>query len=78
MTKEEFFSKHGDDVVSFSSYYKYTFTFKSKEGLEVYFGGKPDEIYRFEVTCNPVKVKDIDAPLLGAYLGDKFLHLNSV
>ena len=73
MTKEEFFSKHGDDVVGFSSYYKYTFTFKSKEGLEVYFGGEPDEIYRFEVRCNPVKVKDIDAPLLEAYFGDTLL-----
>lgn len=64
MTRDEFYEKYGEVLVTFSSYYKYTFTYRAKlpdgQTLTVGYGGQADEIYRFEVVPNvPVKVADL-------------------
>lgn len=54
MTRKEFIEKYGDNVVKFSSYYKYSFNYAAelKDGIKlmVSIGGNADEIYREEVT----------------------------
>ncbi len=56
MTRDEFLDKYGDVVVTFSSYYKYTFTFSAElpdgSTLSVGYGGNHDEIYRYELVNN--------------------------
>ena len=49
MTYKEFINKYGDEKVMFYSYYKYTFKFKSVNGLVISVGGGSDTIYRFDV-----------------------------
>lgn len=49
MAYEEFIDKYGDEKVLFSSYYKYTFNFRSVNGLLVSIGGCSDEIYRASI-----------------------------
>lgn len=53
MTRQEFYEKYGDVKVKFSSYYKYTFTYKATlpDGklLTCGYGGNSDDIYRHEV-----------------------------
>ena len=49
MTYKEFIDKYGDEKVMFSSYYKYTFNFRSKNGLLISVGGCGDSVYRFDV-----------------------------
>lgn len=55
MTREEFYEKYGDVKVTFSSYYKYTFTYSGvlPDGrkISVDTGGDASEIYRDSVTC---------------------------
>lgn len=46
-------------VVKFSSYYKFTFTFKGEVGeyeFYGYIGGSGGDIYRFEVDTEPIKL----------------------
>jgi hypothetical protein len=54
MNKDEVMAKYGDVPMTFTSYYKYSFSFagQSEDGTFVScsFGGDSDEIYRFEVT----------------------------
>lgn len=54
MTKQEFFDKYGDVVVSFSSYYKYVFYYKADlpDGtlIHVSVGGNSEDIYRFDIS----------------------------
>ncbi len=54
LTRAEFYAKYGEVEVTFSSYYKYTFTFSAllPDGklLSVDYGGSSDGIYRYEVT----------------------------
>jgi len=57
MTYEEFIEKYGEEEIKFSSYYKYSFTFKN-EKLAVGYGGDHDDIYRLEVNTEPIKVKE--------------------
>ena len=38
--------------VRFSSYYKYTFTFRNDDDYEISVGGFGDEIYRCNITAN--------------------------
>jgi hypothetical protein len=64
MTRTEFYEKYGEVLVTFSSYYKYTFTYRAElpdgQALTVGYGGQADEIYRFDVAPNvPVKVIDL-------------------
>lgn len=61
MTHTEFYEKYGEVLVTFSSYYKYTFTYRAElpdgQTLTVGCGGNADGIYRFKVVPNlPVKV----------------------
>lgn len=55
MPREEFYEKHGDAKVTFSSYYKYTFTYSGVlpdgENISVDTGGNADDIYRKSVSC---------------------------
>lgn len=70
MTRAEFYAKYGDVEVTFSSYYKYTFTYAATlldgKRLTVGYGGSSDEIYRHEVTTScAVKVSSL-CPYMGA------------
>lgn len=62
MTEQDFFDKYGEEAVTFSSYYKYSFTYEgtSKEGhrIVISYGGSADDIYRYDVDTLPVLVKD--------------------
>lgn len=65
MTRAEFYAKYGDVEVTFSRYYKFTFTYEAMlpDGklLSVGFGGNRDEIYRHEVTTGcVVKVSSLE------------------
>jgi hypothetical protein len=76
MMRNEFYEKYGDVRVTFSSYYKYTFTFTgtTPEGksLSVECGGDSDEIYQFEVSADdPARVKDL-YPYAGVCGEDNF------
>lgn len=55
MTREEFYEKYGDVKVTFSHYYKYTFTYSGTlpdgRKIDVDTGGDAPEIYRNSVTC---------------------------
>lgn len=55
MTKEEFIVKYGEVLVTFSSYYKFTFTYSGTlpdgKRLSVDVGGNSDDIYRDSVTA---------------------------
>lgn len=56
ITRAEFYAKHGNVQVTFSSYYKYTFHYEGvlPDGrrVTVGYGGDSDEIYRHEVSTN--------------------------
>ena len=74
MTKEEFIEKYGDVEVSFSSYYKFTFTYKAilEDGSTVFvdFGANSEDIYRHEVTSTGVEtIKALD-PYAGSVYKD--------
>jgi hypothetical protein len=55
MTREEFYAKYGDVKVTFSSYYKYKFTYEATlpdgKRLIVGFGGDHIQIYRHSVSA---------------------------
>jgi len=63
ITATDFYRKYGDVKVTFSSYYKFMFTFEGKtpQGKKIKFmvGGISDDIYRFEVTTEPVLVRSL-------------------
>lgn len=70
MTRQEFYAKYGDVEVTFSSYYKYTFTYDAAlpdgKRLTVGYGGNSDQIYRHEVaTACAEKVSSLH-PYTGA------------
>lgn len=60
MTKEEVQEKFKDVKIKFTHYYKYSFTFEgmSEDGYKIVcsYGGNTDDIYRFNVTDQPVNV----------------------
>lgn len=70
MTREEFYAKYGDVEVTFSSYYKFTFTYAATlpdgKKLTVGFGGNSDDIYRHEVTATGVENVSQLQPYKGA------------
>ncbi len=53
MTREEFYEKYGNYVVTFSSYYKYTFNYSANiaddKKIMVSYGGNAEQIYRYYV-----------------------------
>lgn len=57
MTIEEVNEKFKDVLVTFSSYYKYSFTYtgESEDGykLRCSYGGSSDDIYRYDVDTKP-------------------------
>jgi len=64
LSREEFYEKYGDVVVSFDSYYKYSFSFTgvTPEGyyISVDYVGDADTIYRYDLAHNETgTVKDI-------------------
>lgn len=70
MTRAEFYEKYGDVEVTFSSYYKYTFTYECTlpdgKRLTVGYGGDSGEIYRHEVTASCVETVERLQPYTGA------------
>ena len=60
ITKEEFMSLYGGEVVSFTSYYKFEFTYTGvTEGglfVQVSEGGCSDDIYRVQVNTKELPV----------------------
>ena len=74
MTKDEFIEKYGDVEVSFSSYYKFTFTYEAilEDGSIVFvdFGATSEAIYRHVVTRTGVEtIKALD-PYAGTVYKD--------
>ena len=74
MTRDEFIEKYGDVVVTFSHYYKYTFTFKTvlPNGmiLSVGYGGDHHDIYRYDLVNNEqIRVEDV-YPYVGSVYED--------
>jgi hypothetical protein len=56
ITKKEFIKLYGDVIVKFTSYYKYTFTYKAVlpngDILLVGYGGAGEDIYKHEVEAD--------------------------
>lgn len=63
MTREEFYAKYGDVKVTFTCYYKYTFSFSGTcdNGYDIVVdvGGNCDDIYRFNVGSDPIAIKNL-------------------
>ena len=55
MDRKEFYEKYGEEIVSFSNYYKFSFTYEGRleDGsiIQVDVGGNSDEIYRMDVSA---------------------------
>lgn len=72
LTPEEFRTKYANVVVKFSSYYKFSFTYKAVldngNTLTVSCGGNADDIYRLEV----VNDEEVTVSKLSPYVGDVF------
>ena len=70
MTRAEFYDKYGDVEVTFSSYYKYTFTYAATlpdgKRLTVGYGGNHDEIYRHSVSTSTAEKVCLLQPYMGA------------
>lgn len=70
MTREEFYAKYGDVEVTFSSYYKFTFTYSAilPDGnrLTVGYGGNSEEIYRHEVVSGGSEILSTLHPYTGS------------
>lgn len=76
MTRAEFYAKYGDVEVTFSSYYKYTFTYAATlpDGklLTVGYGGNSDDIYMHEVaSARAEKVSQLQPHTGAVYEGVK-------
>lgn len=75
MTYKEFMNKYGNVEVVFKQYYKYVFTFENKEkDIQISCGGDSSEIYRFQVTNEPVKIErlGLEAEILGATVNGEY------
>lgn len=74
MTKAEFYEKHGAVEVTFSSYYKFTFTYAAilPDGsrLTCRYGGNAEEIYRHEVVAGNTETVLSLQPFEGAVYKD--------
>ena len=64
LQEKEFVELYGDAKVVFTSYYKYSFSFRGEfNGKQIYanVGGNADDIYRFEVNAEKeVLIKDLE------------------
>lgn len=74
ITREEFYEKYGDVLVSFSNYYKYTFTYDAtlQDGkrLTVGYGGDPSQIYRHDVRRDSTETVSQLGPYTGSVYED--------
>lgn len=66
ITKAEFMERYGDVLVSFSSYYKYTFYFRgiaeNGETITCSIGSSSDDIYKLDVQAGEKKtIRLLDA-----------------
>lgn len=73
--KEDFLKIYGDEKVTFSSYYKYTFTYRGETDLGVTLivstGGSSEDIYKMNVANNDVTtIRDLDPYMGYARVGD--------
>jgi hypothetical protein len=71
VTREEMMEKYGEVELTFSSYYKYSFTFTgtTPDGIKLMasFGGHAEEIYRREVAADtPETLRYLDPSWLCA------------
>ena len=61
---DQFMEIYGDTLMSFMSYYKYTFTFTGKtddgKTINASYGGEADGIYRYNVSAIPVPLRQIE------------------
>jgi len=79
ITKNEFMKLYGDVIVKFTSYYKFTFTYKAVlpngDILLVGYGGAAEDIYKYEVEADcEESVLSLD-PYEGRCLqGGKVIH----
>lgn len=76
LTKADFLARYGSLLVTFSSYYKYTFTFTGQlpaypgRTIAVYVGGGSDGIYRLDVTAGHAQsVESLDIEWGSIYEG---------
>jgi len=66
MNYEEIVAKYGETKMKFSSYYKYSFTFKgiTGDGEEIFasIGGESDDIYRTSISADTeTTLKNLEA-----------------
>lgn len=66
LTYDEMIEKYGDVEVVFSSYYKFSFTFRNEtKHISVTVGGMADDVYKFEVGSDvKVKIEDLGVTYL--------------
>jgi hypothetical protein len=61
---DQFMEMYGDTMMSFVSYYKYTFHFTGKTAdgktINASYGGSSEDIYRYDVSVIPVPLKIIE------------------
>jgi hypothetical protein len=61
---DQFMEMYGDTLMSFVSYYKYTFYFTGKTAdgktIDASYGGSSEDIYRYNVSVIPVPLKIIE------------------
>ena len=77
MTRQEFYEKYGEVIVKYSSYYKYSFTYKATlpDGslLTCEYGGNSDEIYRFDSCADHELTLEKLEPFAGSVYKDKIV-----
>lgn len=73
LTYEEMEEKYGEVDVVFTSYYKYSFTFRNEDmKLTVIAGGTADDVYRFTVVAGE-QYKVMGLPISYAYLNGELI-----
>lgn len=75
ISSKEFMEKYGNVMVKFSSYYKFTFTFRGeaengKKLVVVKVGGNSDDIYRQEVSNDSIESVNNLQPYSGSVYED--------
>lgn len=71
---DQFMEMYGDTLMSFMSYYKYTFIFtgKTDDGkiINASYGGDAEGIYRYNVSIIPVPLRQIEPITATVWDGD--------
>jgi hypothetical protein len=61
---DQFMEMYGDTMMSFLSYYKYTFHFNGKTAdgktISASYGGSSEDIYRYGVSVVPLPLREIE------------------